>query len=222
VCREVRLRRGKAREEVLRGAGGARGDRRQPDTGASQGTACQLVGHARVEVVDERVDVPRERVGRHRRGGMRDRVELAPHLLVDRRSPERMPAAVRRLEVRMDEAGRDRPFREVDDRADDACRAPELEALWRVGREREELVELEPASPGLGRVAYVDDNRPADVQPVGRERSVPVADDRVRARVVLPEQLEGGGGDVGGVVERLGHEPVSIGSRRDVPTGFGC
>jgi hypothetical protein len=73
----------------------------------AQGAACELVDRAGVEIVDERTRVALEGVGGGGRRRVGDRLELVDDMLVERRPPERVPAPVRGLEVRMDQAGRD-------------------------------------------------------------------------------------------------------------------
>ena len=61
--------------------------------------ACDLVDHDRIEVVHGRVAVAVEGVGRDRRQRLRDLRELRLHRGVERRAPERVPAAVAVVEV---------------------------------------------------------------------------------------------------------------------------
>ena len=65
---------------------------------AAQRAPCELVDGTAVEVVDECVRVALEGKGAHGRRRVRERVELLAEGLVERRSPEGVPAAVARLQ----------------------------------------------------------------------------------------------------------------------------
>ena len=179
--------------------------------------ARELVERAAVEVVDERVGIPVERLRADRRRGVRDRVELVPHGLVERRPPERVPAAVARLEVRVDEPFGERPAGALEDGERHLGAAAEQ---MTVGLDVEELGELQaPRGRSRADVREVGGDRSPEGEPVGGQTSVGVAQERERARVVLPEELEGRRGALRGGVGRFAHEPVSIGATADAGLG---
>ena len=91
----------------------------------------------------------------------------------------------------MDEAGRDRSPGNVEDGENDARGAARLEREWGAGLELEQLVELEPAgADASARVDEFGDGGHPRLQPPRRERPVRLSDEQVRARVLLPEDLE--------------------------------
>ena len=122
---------------------------------------------------------------------MCERVELVEDVLVERGAPEGMPAPVRGLEVGMDKPRGNRPSRDVEHRQDDPRRAAGLDIRRGIGCEVEQLVELEaPRADAVAGVDEIGDRRHPGLQPPRGKRSVGLADERVRARVLLPEDLE--------------------------------
>jgi hypothetical protein len=176
--------------------------------------ACELVDRAAVEVVDERVGVAVEGLRADRRGRIGDRVELVAHHLVERRTPEGVPAAVAGLEVRVDQPLRQRPPGAVDDRQGH-LRCPAERASFLP--EREELPERQPPRPVDGtELGEVTSGRDPEVETVAGQPSVRLPEDGKRARVVLPQELERRRGARRRGEDGLEHEPVSIGATRDV------
>ena len=117
VGRERGVGGGQAGEELL-----GRAARRPPgacghEDGVPERAPRELVDRTGVEVVDERVGVTVERVGSSQRSRVCEGGELVADVLVERRAPERVPAPVGRLEMRVHEARRHRAL----------CRAQHLE-----------------------------------------------------------------------------------------------
>ena len=193
-------------DEALGGARLAH-TRRRADTRRPNRSARELVDRTRVEVVDEAVGVAVEGIRGHRRGRGGDPVELIRHDLVERRAPERMPAAVARLEMGVDEALGDGAARAIEDREHDSRRVPEVE---RAGVELEQVVQREPAAgdavPGS---CHVGDGRDAALERRRRQLSASVAQHRERGRVVLPQELEGGRGQRARLGGRLGQNQAA-------------
>ena len=75
--------------------------------------------------------------------------------------------------------------------------------------EVQKLAEREAAGLELAELAHRRVREDPDPQAIRRQPAVGTTEDRDRGRVVLPEELEGGGA--------LGHEPTSIGATRDNP-----
>ena len=114
------------------------------DAVGAEPVARDLVDDDGVEVVHHRVAVAVERIRGDRRKRRRDLGERGLHARVERRAPERVPVAVAVVEIRVDEALRERAVRELDDREDALGAAAELE----VGRggssaERDELADVD-------------------------------------------------------------------------------
>ena len=145
VLRQQRLRRAEPLDEELERRRAQAGSADERDAVGAEAVARDPVDDDRVQVVDGRVAIAVERIGGDRRQRCCDLGERCLHRRVERRAPERMPAAVAVLEIRMHEAFCERPVRELDDR-ECAARAPaELEVGRRVGREGDELRDTEPA-----------------------------------------------------------------------------
>ena len=209
---EARAGRGEPGEEVLGRSG-------RPIARRSRGRARrrrsarprELVDRTAVEIVDEGVRVAVERVGGGCGRGVGESCELVAHVLVERRSPERVPPSVGRLEMRVHEPGGDRAARRAQHLEDDPGAPAELDILGRRVDELEQLVELEQprrdAALGEGEVG---DRRHPELELAGGELAVGVADERKGARVLLPQELEGrrrlGDGHWGG----RRHEPLRI------------
>ena len=197
---------------------------RRPSRPRARAARCaarsgELVDGAAVEVVDEGVDVAVERVRRRGRSRMCDRRRARRGR--GRRSSRPTARASDRRPPR-DADGRALPRRSGARRRGRRRRRalPPREAVGRGRRESDQLVELEQprgyAAPGE---VEVGDGRQPEVEVACGERPVRVADERERARIVLPEQLERRRrrrGRVGGVV---GHEPSRIGARAAVAAG---
>ena len=73
---------------------------------------------------------------------MGDRVQLRTDVIVERGAPQGVPAPVRRFQVRVHEAGGDRPAGDVEHRERNPRRAALLDPGRQSLREREQLVEL--------------------------------------------------------------------------------
>ena len=111
-----------------------------------------------MEVVDEGVRVPVERLGGGGGRRVRHRVQLRAHVLVERGPPERVPATVGRLEVGVDEPRGHRPACDVEHGEHDPGGSALLDAVRRLGRELDQLLELEPAgADAVPRIGDVDD-----------------------------------------------------------------
>ena len=177
------------------------------DTGPPDRSPRELVDRAGIEVVDESVSVALERFRAHRRYRRRDPVELVRHDLVERRAPERMPAAVAWLEVGMDEALGDGTARAVDDCEHDARRVAQVELA---GVEVEHVDQRKPAAgDSVTGSRDVGDGRDARLERWRRELTARVAQDRECGRVVLPEELEGARGQAVGDGSRLGQNQAA-------------
>jgi hypothetical protein len=189
VRRERGLSAEQAGDQPLRSARAADAGLR-PQAGGPDGAPRQLVDRARVQVVDERVCVPVERIGAHRGRRGRDALELVGHDLVERRAPERVPAAVARLEMRVDEPFGDSAARGLDHGEHGLRRVAELE---RARIQVEELGQRQPA-PGnaVARPGDVGDRRQSAFERRRRQVAVGIAQHRERGRVLLPEELERG------------------------------
>ena len=105
----------------------------EPDARRAQPVARDLVDGAGVEVVDERVAVAVERVRAHLGEGGGDRVERLLDRLVDRRAPVGEPGAAAVLELRVEEALRDRAGGELEHGERRPGRPAELELRRCVG-----------------------------------------------------------------------------------------
>ena len=166
--------------------------------------------------MDEGVRVAVERVGGRRRCGVGESRELVAHVLVERRSPERVPSAVGRLEMRVHEPGCDRAPRRAQHLEDDSGAPAELEPGRRLVDEPEQLVELElPGSDATLGELEVGNRRHPELELAGGKGAVGVADERKGARVLLPQQLEGRRRGRDGRVGGCRHEPLRIRAPRD-------
>ena len=171
---QLRPRSGEPREEVLGRAGDSRRGDRQPDARVAQGAPRELVDGTSVEVVDECLRVAVERLGRRGGRGVGDRIQLRADVIVEGGAPQRMPAPVCRLEVRMHEAVGDRPAGDVEHRERDPRRPALLDPGRWIRFEREQLVQLEPArADAVPCVCDVRHGGHADVKAAGRERCRP-------------------------------------------------
>ncbi len=139
VLRQLRIgRRQPGEERVDRGAPAdprrvaelhARGD---------EPVARDLVDELRVEVGDRRLAVLVEALGADERQRARDLRERALDVIVERRAPERVPAAAAARQLRMHHPLGDRAARDGDEREENARAVAELE----VGRRLGELEQL--------------------------------------------------------------------------------
>ncbi len=117
----------------------------------------------------------------------------------------------------MDEPLGERPARALEDGERHLGAAAEQVT---VGLDVEELGELQaPRGRSRADTREVGGDRSPEGEPVGGQASVGVAQERERARVVLPEELEGRRGAQRGGVGRFAHEPVSIGATADAGLG---
>ena len=166
--------------------------------------------------MDEGVRVAVERVGCRRRRRVGEGRELVAHVLVERRSPERVPPAVGRLEMRVHESGGDRASCRTQHLEDDPGAAAELEPVRWLVDEPEQLVELEqPRGDAALGEREVGDRRHPELELAGRELAVGVADEREGARVLLPQELEGRRRVRDGRSRGFRHEPLRIRATRD-------
>ena len=221
VRREACLGGGQAVEEELeRAPAPVRGGRGQPHARLAQPVAGELVDDHRVEVEHRGLRVAVERAGAGRRHRRRDRAQRRLHVSVERRAPEGRPGAVLVDEARMDEPFAERPVRQGDDREGRPSALAEGEACRRSRGKTDQLGDLHAAHRELASEERdLGDRGSAHRQVRGGELALRSAREDVRARVLLPDQLQRRRRqDLGGDGRRVrGHEPSNIGADRDAP-----
>ncbi len=148
-ARQLRVGRAEPREKRI--DGGATPEPRrvaEPHAGGDEPVARDLVDELRIEVGDRRLAVVVEPLGadeRERRGDLRER---PLDVIVERRAPERVPAAAAALELRVHHPLADRALRERDEREERAGAVAELE-LRRLRGQLEQLGHREQARGDL-------------------------------------------------------------------------
>ena len=185
----------------------------EPDPRRAQPVARDLVDGAGVEVVDERVAVAVEGVRAHLGEGSGDRVERLLDRLVDRRAPVGEPGAAAVLELRVEEALRDRAGGEVEHGERRPGRPAELELRRCVGPQADQLGEPHaPCARSLSQAREVGNGGDSEVQVAGGEGAVGTAREHGRAHILLPQDLErcALGERIGLDQLGCGHEPFRI------------